>query len=239
MNHTIVESNDENYEEFNGGCDNSSLVIFSAASLLVYARQDDDTMAADAEEEDDQDEDQDWDGDDEDDNNNNNNSNYNEARSTDANYIKSHTNTTITNDDDHNMKKHSTTRQPTNLQEGEKDEDDGIVVVVNDDNDDGTNAVGSSKMRMASVLEVWMETLSSFSSPSSAAAAALSSSILSSSVPYQYGLGRRIAVRWSKNQYYNGTITHFDPITGRHTVTYDDGDIRTYTNLSKKTIQWL
>ena len=43
-------------------------------------------------------------------------------------------------------------------------------------------------------------------------------------------VGRRIKVRWSKrkNDAYNGTIESFDASTGKHQVTYDDGDKESY-----------
>jgi hypothetical protein len=37
-------------------------------------------------------------------------------------------------------------------------------------------------------------------------------------------VGRRIKVRWTKNEVYEGTIEGFDESTGKHQVTYDDGD---------------
>lgn len=51
-------------------------------------------------------------------------------------------------------------------------------------------------------------------------------------------VGRRLTVLWGKGKYYAGVVLSFDQATGKHTVQYDDGDIRSY-NLSKKTIQWL
>ena len=51
-------------------------------------------------------------------------------------------------------------------------------------------------------------------------------------------IGRRLQVLWSKGKYYAGEVAAFDPQTGKHTIRYDDGDIRTY-NLSKKTFQWI
>lgn len=51
-------------------------------------------------------------------------------------------------------------------------------------------------------------------------------------------VGRRLKVLWKKERYYEGVVASFEHGTGKHTICYDDGDIRTY-NLSKKTIQWL
>ena len=51
-------------------------------------------------------------------------------------------------------------------------------------------------------------------------------------------VGRRLKVKWAKEKYYSGTVTSYDPMTGKHQVTYDDGDIRTYC-LAKKTILWI
>lgn len=51
-------------------------------------------------------------------------------------------------------------------------------------------------------------------------------------------VGRRVEVLWSKGKYYAGGVASFDPVTGKHTIRYDDGDVRAY-NLSKKTIRWL
>jgi len=50
-------------------------------------------------------------------------------------------------------------------------------------------------------------------------------------------VGRRLRIKWSKDRYFAGVITHYDDSNGKHTVLYDDGDVRTYT-LSKKTIEW-
>ena len=51
-------------------------------------------------------------------------------------------------------------------------------------------------------------------------------------------VGRRLKVKWAKEKYYSGTVTSYDPMTGKHRVTYDDGDIRAYC-LAKKTIAWI
>lgn len=50
-------------------------------------------------------------------------------------------------------------------------------------------------------------------------------------------VGRRLRVRWSKGKFYSGIISKYDETTGKHTIEYDDGDIREY-KLSKKTIEW-
>jgi hypothetical protein len=41
-------------------------------------------------------------------------------------------------------------------------------------------------------------------------------------------VGRRIKVRWNKKEAYDGTIEGFDASTGKHQVTYDDGDKKSY-----------
>ena len=51
-------------------------------------------------------------------------------------------------------------------------------------------------------------------------------------------VGKRIRVKWAKEKYYQGTVTNFDRETGKHRVTYDDGDVREY-DLAKKTIEWI
>jgi hypothetical protein len=51
-------------------------------------------------------------------------------------------------------------------------------------------------------------------------------------------LGRRLSVRWTHNNMYDGFILNYNPVTGKHTVQYDDGDVKEY-KLSKKTIEWL
>ena len=51
-------------------------------------------------------------------------------------------------------------------------------------------------------------------------------------------VGRRLEILWSKGKYYAGAVVSFDSTTRKHTVRYDDGDVRTY-NLSKKTVRWL
>jgi len=50
-------------------------------------------------------------------------------------------------------------------------------------------------------------------------------------------VGKRLRVRWSKGKYYRGFISNYESETGRHTVKYDDGDMRVY-KLSQKTIEW-
>jgi hypothetical protein len=51
-------------------------------------------------------------------------------------------------------------------------------------------------------------------------------------------VGRRLRVQWGKGKLYAGVVAAYDPITKKHLVQYDDGDVREY-NLSKKTIEWL
>lgn len=51
-------------------------------------------------------------------------------------------------------------------------------------------------------------------------------------------VGRRLEILWNKGKFYTGIVASFDPITGKHTIKYDDGDVRAY-NLAKKTIRWL
>jgi hypothetical protein len=41
-------------------------------------------------------------------------------------------------------------------------------------------------------------------------------------------VGRRIKVRWNKDEAYDGTIEGFDYSTGKHQVTYEDGDKKSY-----------
>ena len=41
-------------------------------------------------------------------------------------------------------------------------------------------------------------------------------------------VGRRIKVRWNKKKAYDGTIEGFDASTGKHQVTYEDGDKKSY-----------
>ena len=41
-------------------------------------------------------------------------------------------------------------------------------------------------------------------------------------------VGLRIAVRWKRNAVYEGLIDRYDPNTGKHHVTYDDGDQKEY-----------
>lgn len=51
-------------------------------------------------------------------------------------------------------------------------------------------------------------------------------------------VGRRLKVLWGKGKYYAGVVASFDELSGKHTIRYDDGDVRSY-KLSKKTIEWL
>jgi len=50
-------------------------------------------------------------------------------------------------------------------------------------------------------------------------------------------VGRRVRVRWSKGKFYAGVVSSYDAATLKHTVTYDDGDMKQY-NLKKKKIEW-
>lgn len=51
-------------------------------------------------------------------------------------------------------------------------------------------------------------------------------------------IGRRLQIRWKSGKYYPGVVSSYDNESGKHCITYDDGDVRTY-NLSKKTIEWI
>ena len=51
-------------------------------------------------------------------------------------------------------------------------------------------------------------------------------------------VGRRLQVLWGRGKFYEGVVESFDHRTGKHTIRYNDGDVRSYT-LSKKTIEWL
>jgi hypothetical protein len=51
-------------------------------------------------------------------------------------------------------------------------------------------------------------------------------------------VGKRIRVKWAKGKFYPGTVTGYDLSTGKHQVTYEDGDVKDY-NLAKKTIEWI
>jgi hypothetical protein len=51
-------------------------------------------------------------------------------------------------------------------------------------------------------------------------------------------VGRRLKIKWAKGKFYPGTISNYDPRTGKHRVLYDDGDVKEY-NLSMKTIEWM
>lgn len=50
-------------------------------------------------------------------------------------------------------------------------------------------------------------------------------------------VGRRLHVRWNKKKFYAGIVSAYDATTGKHTIRYDDGDVREYV-LHKKTIRW-
>jgi hypothetical protein len=51
-------------------------------------------------------------------------------------------------------------------------------------------------------------------------------------------VGRRLSIAWSKGEKYSGHVASYDESSGKHTVLYDDGDVRQY-KLQKKTIEWL
>ena len=51
------------------------------------------------------------------------------------------------------------------------------------------------------------------------------------------GIGKRLKVQWSKGKWYAGVITEYNERTGKHTVLYDDGEVKEY-NLAKKTVEW-
>jgi hypothetical protein len=51
-------------------------------------------------------------------------------------------------------------------------------------------------------------------------------------------VGRRVRVLWNGGTFYSGVVTRYNSQSGKHTIAYDDGDVRDY-NLSKKTIEWL
>mmetsp|Transcript_11313 Transcript_11313/g.20188 ORF Transcript_11313/g.20188 Transcript_11313/m.20188 type:complete len:323 (-) Transcript_11313:175-1143(-) len=50
-------------------------------------------------------------------------------------------------------------------------------------------------------------------------------------------IGERITVLWAKGKRYEGTVSGFSSSTGRHIVTYDDGEVKEY-NMGTKTF-WL
>ena len=50
-------------------------------------------------------------------------------------------------------------------------------------------------------------------------------------------VGKRLRIRWAKGKFYAGKVVSYNETNGKHSVEYDDGDIREYT-LHKKTIQW-
>lgn len=43
--------------------------------------------------------------------------------------------------------------------------------------------------------------------------------------PYDI-VGREIKIKWSRNEFYGGRVSHYSPRSGRHHVRYDDGDER-------------
>jgi small nuclear ribonucleoprotein (snRNP)-like protein len=81
----------------------------------------------------------------------------------------------------------------------------------------------------------WIDSASTTNPSPTPTTLLLSSS--SSLLQQEKWIGRRLQVQWSQGKWYPGVITNFDASTGKHTVTYDDGDIRQY-NLAKKKIDW-
>ena len=51
-------------------------------------------------------------------------------------------------------------------------------------------------------------------------------------------VGRRLKIRWAKGKFYSGLVQAYDPVTNKHTVLYDDNDVREYL-LHKKVVQWI
>jgi hypothetical protein len=51
-------------------------------------------------------------------------------------------------------------------------------------------------------------------------------------------IGKRLRIRWKSGKYYSGVIESYNEESGKHSIEYDDGDVREYT-LSKKIIQWI
>lgn len=51
-------------------------------------------------------------------------------------------------------------------------------------------------------------------------------------------IGRRLKVQWAGGKLYAGVVTAYNAVTGKHTVEYDDGDMKHY-RLQQKTIEWL
>lgn len=49
---------------------------------------------------------------------------------------------------------------------------------------------------------------------------------------------RRVRVKWAKGKWYEGRVSCYDPQTGKYTIAYDDGDVRSY-KLEKKVVEWL
>lgn len=53
-------------------------------------------------------------------------------------------------------------------------------------------------------------------------------------------VGRRLRIKWNKmNRFFPGVVASYDSDSKKHTIQYDDGDVREYKNLRKKTIEWL
>lgn len=56
--------------------------------------------------------------------------------------------------------------------------------------------------------------------------------------PEESLVGKRLRIKWSKGKSYEGSVTRYDASTGKHLVTYDDGDVKEYI-LAKKTVEWI
>ena len=50
-------------------------------------------------------------------------------------------------------------------------------------------------------------------------------------------IGKRLMVKWAKEKWYAGVVSGYDETTGKHSVLYDDGDVREY-DLQKKVVKW-
>ena len=46
-------------------------------------------------------------------------------------------------------------------------------------------------------------------------------------------LGSRVSVMWAHNQWFEGTVTQYDTVYGRHCVVYDDGEKKWYHMANK------
>jgi hypothetical protein len=58
--------------------------------------------------------------------------------------------------------------------------------------------------------------------------------------PGRSAVDRRLRVFWKDDgAFFSGVVTSFDAITGRHTVTYDDGEVEEVALAEEETVQWL